>query len=155
VRATIQPARSTQEFLRLRNLFEAYESDLPRELRHGAVPAAEALAQVFAGRNAAFLASIEGNDAGCVAVRALDPTTAQLRHLFVAPAHRRLGVARSLTAAAIEFARTHHYVRMVLDTEKSRLKAAYLLYRSFGFEECEPFAAVSYKFPTFMELRLD
>ena len=56
--------------------------------------------------------------------------------------------------SAIAFARDSGFHRLVLDTEKSELVAAYRLYRSLGFEECAPFASVSYDTPTFMELPL-
>ena len=151
----IRQVRSAGEFGRLRDLFEAYEADLPPDLRHGEVPSVEQLMQTFTGENVAFLASIAGADSGCAAVRVLDAETAQLRHLFVAPNHRGLGAARLLTEAAIEFARARGYARIVLDTNKAQLQPAYLLYRSLGFEECNPFATVSYECPTFMELRLD
>lgn len=153
--ATIHRVRSEEGFRRLRDLFEAYETDLPPALRHGAVPSVEQLAQTFAGRrNAAFLASIGDDDAGCVAVRAFDAKTAQLRHLFVAGRHRGFGAARLLTVTAIEFARAQAYERMVLDTNKEQLQPAYSLYCSLGFRECEAFAAVTYECPTYMQLRL-
>ena len=151
----IRQVRSADEFRRLRELFEEYEADLPPNLRHGDVPSVDQLTQAFTGRSAAFLAGVAGDDAGCVAVGAFDPSTAQLRHLFVAPKRRGLGAARLLTEAAIEFAREQRYLRMVLDTNKEQLQPAYLLYRSLGFEECEPFATVTYQCPTFMQLRLD
>lgn len=151
----IRQVSSAEDFRQLRDLFEQYEADLPASLRHGAVPSVAELRQIFAGRNAAFLASIAGDDVGCAAVRAFDQNTAQLRHVFVAPSRRGLGAARSLTARAIEFARECGYARIVLDTNKAQLQPAYLLYRSLGFEECEPFATVTYECPTFMELRLD
>ena len=55
---------------------------------------------------------------------------------------------------ALAFLEQHDYRRVVLDTEKQRLQTAYNLYRSFGFEECAPYAEVDYRCPTFMELRL-
>ncbi|HMF28062.1 MAG TPA: GNAT family N-acetyltransferase [Candidatus Cybelea sp.] len=155
VSPAIRQVTSSEEFRQLRDLFEQYEADLPASLRHGAVPNVDDLTQIFVGRNAAFLASIAGDDVGCAAVQAFDPHTAQLRHVFVAPPRRGLGAARSLTVRAIEFAREHGYARIVLDTNKAQLQPAYLLYRSLGFEECEPFATVTYECPTFMELRLD
>lgn len=151
----IRQVCSADEFRRLRDLFAEYEADLPPNLRHGDIPSLEQLTQAFAGRSAAFLAAIAGDDAGCVAVRALDASTAQLRHLFVAPKYRGLGAARSLTETAIEFARERRYARLVLDTKKEQLQPAYLLYRALGFEECKPFATVTYECPTFMELALD
>jgi ribosomal protein S18 acetylase RimI-like enzyme len=152
---SVRRVASVQEFRRLRILFQQYEDDLPPGLRHGALPAIEQLTAAYAGRNAAFLAIVADVDVGCVAVRAFDPQTAQLRHLFVAPERRGLGAARSLTTTAIEFARQERYARIVLDTNKVQLEPAYLLYRSLGFEECAPFTTVSYESPTFMALRLD
>jgi len=151
----IRQVRSADEFRRLRELFEEYEADLPVSLRHGKVPEVDQLAHAFTGRSAAFLASIADDDAGCVAVRAFDPDTAQLRHLFVTPKRRGLGAARVLTETAIEFARQQRYARIVLDTNKAQLEPAYLLYRSLGFVECESYATVTYECPTFMQLPLD
>lgn len=153
--ATVRRLHSEKDFRRLRRLFEAYEADLPPALRHGAVPGVEELTQSFAGSNAAFLAIVGDDDAGCVAVRGFDASTAQLRHLFVVPRHRGIGAARLLTVTAIEFARRRSYDRIVLDTNKEQLQAAYVLYRSLGFRECEPFTTVTYECPTYMELRLD
>ncbi len=155
MKPAIRQARSTAEFRRLRDLFEQYEADLPAGLRHGAVPGVEELAQALHGRSAAFLASLGDDDVGCVAVREFGPQTAQLRHLFVAPHRRGLGAARSLTATAIEFARSQRYAEIVLDTNKEQLEPAYLLYRSLGFEECAPFVTVTYESPTFMALKLE
>jgi hypothetical protein len=59
------------------------------------------------------------------------------------------GVAEALT-----FLRESGYRRVVLDTDKERLRAAYELYGSLGFSECEPYGPVDYASPTFMELRL-
>jgi hypothetical protein len=46
------------------------------------------------------------------------------------------------------------YARIALDTERERLPAAYALYASLGFRDCEPYGPVSYENPTFMELPL-
>jgi GNAT superfamily N-acetyltransferase len=131
-----------------------YEADLPEDLRHGNVPVVGELAAAYRGPNAAFLAVSRRSAMGCVAVRELDSTTGIVMRLFVVPDARRIGAARSLVTAAIEFARAREFQRLVLDTNKHQLMPAYRLYRSFGFEECEPFAAVTYECPTFMELRL-
>ncbi len=107
----------------------------------------------YARPNVAFVATHEGNPAGCVAVTMLDASTAVILRLYVRPQCRGLGIARALVNAAIGFAREGGFSRIVLDTNK-RLAAAYELYRSFGFTECAPFGSVSYACPTFMELRI-
>ena len=132
-----------------------YEADLPPELRHGSVPSVADLQAEYAGRRAAFVAiSSEDRAIGCVAVTVLDATTAVLLRLFVSPRDRGRGVARSLVEAAIAFARENGYRRIVLDTHKAQLPAAYRLYQSLGFVECGPLTAVTYECPTFMELNL-
>ncbi len=145
---------SDDGFERLLELLVAYESDLPPDLRHGSVPALESLRASSAGRSGAFLAVRDGEPIGCVAVNELDDETAVLRRLFVAPDHRGVGAARLLVETALTFLEENGYRRVVLDTEKERLRQAYDLYRSFGFEECAAYAEVDYRFPTFMELRL-
>jgi GNAT superfamily N-acetyltransferase len=114
--------------------------------------------QTFSPPNAAFLAMHDGVEIGCAAVKRTGKdrraATAMLLRLYVRPDSRRLGAARLLVTSAIAFARHAGFHRLVLDTEKSELEAAYRLYRSLGFEECAPFATVSYDTPTFMELPL-
>lgn len=150
----ILKAERLRDFERFHQLFVEYEAYLPANLRHGEVPDAQTLARTYAEPNIAFLA-MRGDDAiGCAAVRRNDATTGSLHHLFVQPQHRGLGAARGLVNAAIDFLRERGYARMVLDTNKEELPAAYNLYRSLGFTECEPFDTVGYAHPTFMDLDL-
>ncbi|HEX3671170.1 MAG TPA: GNAT family N-acetyltransferase [Candidatus Cybelea sp.] len=154
---TVRRAHSDSDFHRLHRLFVAYEAGLPPPLRHGSVPDMHAIRQTFSQPNAAFIATHDEVAIGCAAVkRAGDDraTTAVLLRLYVRPESRRLGAARLLVTSAIAFARDAGFCRLVLDTEKTELEAAYRLYRSLGFEECTPFATVSYDSPTFMELVL-
>jgi GNAT superfamily N-acetyltransferase len=150
----IRRVSDESEFQRLYELFVEYEADLPLHLRHGTVPEVVELRESYAAQNAAFLATLEGDAVGCVAVRQFDAHTALLLRLFVRPSGRGLGAARSLVNATIEHARSGGYRRIVLDTNKQQLMPAYRLYRSLGFDECEPFATVTYECPTFMELLL-
>ena len=150
----IRKVRTESDFAGLYELFVAYEADLPKELRHGSVPELADLKETYARHNAAFLAT-NGDDAiGCVAIKRLDSQTALILRLFVSPESRGLGAARLLVTTAIAFAREQGQHRIVLDTNKEQLTPAYLLYRSLGFEECEPFTAVTYECPTFMELKI-
>jgi GNAT superfamily N-acetyltransferase len=151
---TILKAQKLRDFQRFHELFVEYEAYLPANLRHGQVPEAQALARTYAEPNVAFLAMKGGDAIGCVAVRRTDATTGTLHHLFVQPQHRGLGAARGLVTTAIDFLRERGYARMLLDTNKEELPAAYNLYRSLGFTECEPFDTVGYDHPTFMDLYL-
>jgi carbonic anhydrase len=131
-----------------------YEASLPPDLRHGLVGNLQAVRSAFGEPNAAFLA-IDGTDAaGCIGVTKLDASTAVMMRLFVRDNYRGRGIARSLVAEALTFLRESGHRRVVLDTDKERLRAAYELYGSLGFSECEPYGPVDYASPTFMELRL-
>lgn len=154
----VRRAQSDSDFRRLYRLFVAYEDDLPPSLRHGRVPNIPAIAETFSPPNAAFIAAHGQTAIGCVALKRAQgegaAATAVLLRLFVSPAHRRLGAARGLVTAAISFARIAGFERLVLDTHKGQLAAAYRLYRSLGFEECGAHGEVSYECPTFMRLQL-
>jgi len=150
----IRRVQRSAAFDRFVELLGLYEAGLPGDLRHKKAPNMEALTASHGGRSAAFLAMCGGEAVGCVAVREVDGATAVLRRLFVLPEHRGAGIARALVEAVLAFAKRQRYERVVLDTDKGRLRRAYDLYRSFGFKECAPFAEVDYESPTFMELRL-
>lgn len=151
----VRTVAGAADFSLLRGLFVAYEADLPLHLRHGDVPTVEELAQNYAAGGRAFLALRQQRAVGCVAVRRFDSETALLLRLYVVPEHRGVGAARALLHAAISFARERECRRMVLDTNKEALGAAYRLYRALGFVECAPFTKVTYACPTFMELALE
>lgn len=153
VSVEVRRAHGESDLRVLHDLFVEYEADLPVNLRHGAVPDFATLQEIYK-RDAAFLAINNGKPIGCVAVKKIDPQSALMLRLFVQPKGRGLGAARSLVIATIEFAREQRHQRIVLDTNKEQLEPAYRLYRSLGFEECEPFTTVSYECPIFMELRL-
>lgn len=144
-------ARTAADFEALWGLLTEYEASLPPDLRHGSVANSTALKSTYGKRSAAFVAAAEGRIIGCVALAELDAGTAVMMRLFVRPASRGMGAARVLVNAAMRFSRRCGYGRVVLDTDKERLRAAYCLYRSLGFTECEPYASVEYACPTFME----
>ena len=147
-------AETVAHYTQLRDLLIAYEADLPSDLRHNQDLTKEALDSTYSGRSAAFLVEIDDHVAGCVAVSESDLETAVLKRLFVRPRYRGAGAARALVEIALAFSRERGYRRVALDTEKRRLRPAYELYRSFGFEECAAYGEVDYRFPTFMELKL-
>jgi len=147
-------AETVAHYTQLRDLLIAYEADLPGDLRHNQDLTKEALDSTYSGRSGAFLVEVDDQVAGCVAVSEGDLETGVLKRLFVRSRHRGVGAARALVEIALAFMRERGYRRAVLDTEKRRLRPAYELYRSFGFEECAAYGEVDYRFPTFMELRL-
>lgn len=103
-----------------------------------------------------MLLAYEGKRAiGCVVLSQRDARTAEIKRLFVVPGARGSGAGRALVEAAIGRARSAGYRRIVLDTHRSRLEAAYGLYRALGFEECEAYDEASYACPTFLALSLE
>jgi putative acetyltransferase len=150
----IRKVATSDDFRQFHAVVSEYEASLPEDLRHGIVGDIASVVQAYAEPNAAFLAT--GNDlvGGCVALTRFDPITAMVVRLYVKPAARGQGVARLLVNAVLDFARGHGYARVVLDTDKERLAAAYRLYESLGFKECAPYGPVDYDNPTYMELIL-
>ncbi|MBA3653981.1 MAG: GNAT family N-acetyltransferase [Actinobacteria bacterium] len=65
-----------------------------------------------------------------------DPTTAEIRRMYVAPSSRSRGVARGLLAAIERAAFAAGYERAILDTGPKQPHAE-ALYRSAGFSEID------------------
>jgi GNAT superfamily N-acetyltransferase len=149
----VRQARGDEDYARLHALLVEYEADLPPELRHYHLPD-DWLFTPDGPREAVFLAVRGGDAIGCVVARQFDDETAVIMRLYVRPQARGLGIARALVNAALDFMRTCGYKRVVLDTAKEQLQAAYQLYLSLGFRDCEAWGPVDYQCPTFMELYL-
>lgn len=151
---TVTPVRSDAEYQQLLELLLEYERSLPADLRHGLEPTPESARRDYDRPNAAFLAVVDGAAVGCVALTGLDESTGVIKRLYVSPAYRKHGGARALVAAALDFSRAQGHRRVVLDTDREQLRAAYEFYLSLGFTECEPYGSVGYRCPTFMEVLL-
>ena len=88
-------------------------------------------------REAAWIAEVDGERAGCVFLVAGDEGgTAKLRILLVAPAARGLGVGTRLVEECLGFARDAGYARVTLWTNDV-LVAARRIYQAFGFTLAE------------------
>lgn len=84
-------------------------------------------------REAAWIAEVEGNRAGCVFLVAGDkPDTAKLRILLVTPAARGLGVGTRLVEECLSFARRAGYRQVILWTNDV-LVSARRIYQAAGF----------------------
>ena len=106
-----------------------------------------------APQGALLLAWVEGDAAGCVGVRPIDPTTCEMKRLYVRPEFRVRGVGRVLAERAVEEGRNQGYERMRLDTVPS-LRAAITLYRSMGFTDIAPYRENPVPGALFLERRL-
>ena len=84
-----------------------------------------------------WLAKVEGQIAGCIALRALGDTgKAEIKRMYVRPEWRGQGLAQALLEEAERFAREAGYRWIYLDTTDEMQQAA-KLYRRKGYELCE------------------
>ena len=91
---------------------------------------------------------------GCIALRAVGPTTCEMKRLFVRPEYRDRRLGRVLVEAIIEEARKIGYTHMRLDTIRGKMDRAIALYHSIGFIEIPPYYNTPVDTTTFMELDL-
>lgn len=93
-------------------------------------------------RGALLMARINGELAGCCALRPLDnvdyPNACEMKRLYVRKAFRKLGVGRQLVEAILDCARQAGYDCVLLDT-LSDMESARALYQDLHFEEIPPF----------------
>jgi ribosomal protein S18 acetylase RimI-like enzyme len=104
---------------------------------------------------ALFLASrsTDGELAGCVALRRLDPDVCEVKRLYVRPDARGHHLGRELVNVLLAEARRLGYARVRLDTLAS-MTAARALYNSLGFKKIAPYNDHPVEGTEFMELTL-
>ena len=136
---------ATPELLQLtRPVFREYAAQLGVDLCFQNFDAElEALPGEYAApRGALLLATVDGEVAGCGALRPLDdvdyPNACEMKRLYVRPAFRRFGIGRLLTQALMDSGLQAGYSNLLLDTLDD-MEAARGLYASLGFEEIPPY----------------
>jgi ribosomal protein S18 acetylase RimI-like enzyme len=152
---TITPVSTPQDLAEVRRLFEEYASSIgfslcfqgfDRELAE--LPGAYAPPE---GR--LLIARVEGDLAGCIALRPLGEGVCEMKRLYVRPGFLGRGIGRQLVETIIEEARTAGYDTMRLDTVPS-MTAAIGLYQSLGFRDIEPYRENPIPGARYLELRL-
>lgn len=71
---------------------------------------------------------------GCIAIRKLDSSIAELKRMYVRPASQHTGIGQTLLMEALLLARKHNYEKIRLDT-LSNMNPAIDLYKKNGFYE--------------------
>jgi DNA-binding MarR family transcriptional regulator/ribosomal protein S18 acetylase RimI-like enzyme len=90
--------------------------------------------EVSGDAGAFFVAYEEERPVGCGALRRLEPGVGEIRHVWVHPEARRLGLARRILAALEQAASTRELRVVRLDTHAS-LTEAQAMYRACGYTE--------------------
>ncbi|MFQ7523331.1 MAG: GNAT family N-acetyltransferase [Terrisporobacter sp.] len=85
-----------------------------------------------------YLATVEGEVAGCIALRYVDKKTCELKRLYVKPEFRGNQIGDVLIEQIIDDAKEIGYKKILLDTLPF-LKSAIHLYEKYGFYEILPY----------------
>jgi GNAT superfamily N-acetyltransferase len=104
-----------------------------------------------------FLATVDGEPTGHIALLPHDSVTAEVKRLYVQPSFRGMAIGQGLVAAAVEAARLIGYERLVLDSYHT-MTSAHAIYRGAGFRDVDApddFPRHLVPVVVFMEMTLD
>jgi putative acetyltransferase len=153
---TIVDAAAVDEVLTVRRLFEEYAASLGIDLCfQGFEKELAGLPGHYAPPQGRLLLALQdGQTAGCIALRPLEPGVCEMKRLYVRPAFRSHGIGSVLVDRIIQEARQAGYRHMRLDTLPSMARAL-ALYRRLGFREIAPYYENPVEGAVFLELQLD
>jgi putative acetyltransferase len=107
--------------------------------RYGTPPSPFSPAEAAAPRAAFLVARLDGQPVGCGAIRRIDDATAEVKRMYVAPAGRRKGIARSILAGLERRAIDFGYQAIRLETGVLQPEAQ-RLYESCGYRRVAAFS---------------
>jgi ribosomal protein S18 acetylase RimI-like enzyme len=139
---SVLPASCDSDTQAVRQLFEQYAASLAIDLgfQNFERELVSLPGDYSPPRGALFLVRADGSPVGCVGLRPFSESVGEIKRLYVVPAFRGRGFARSLVLEAIAAARRIGYSALVLDTLAS-MHPAIALYESFGFERTDAYYA--------------
>ena len=155
VSVELVPAQTPELVAVARRLFREYADAISVDLEYqGFSSELAALPSPYESPHGVLLvAHVNGDAAGCVALRRLNDNTGEMKRLYVRPAFRSLGLAKRLVAAVILAARNAGYGELRLDTLPS-MESAQGLYRKLGFAEIPAYNNTHLPGTRFYALRL-
>jgi putative acetyltransferase len=153
---TIQQAAGSADLETFRSMCREYAEALGVDLE------AQNLTQELAGlpgkyappTGALLLAMVDGEYAGCVALKKLSEGICEMKRLYVRPQYRKSGLGRRLVERLIQEARALGYSILRLDTLPDKMGRAVALYRALGFVSIPPYWNSPLPGTEYMELRL-
>jgi ribosomal protein S18 acetylase RimI-like enzyme len=124
----------------VRDLFQEYALALGIDLEYqGFAGELAALpAPYVSPHGALFIAYVDGEAAGCVALRPLGNGAGEMKRLYVRPHYRKVGLGQHLVDTIVDAARHSGFHTLHLDT-LSGMTSAQALYRKLGFVETPPY----------------
>ena len=141
---TLLTASGPDHLAVLRELFQEYAENLAVDLCFQQFDTELAMlpGDYADPRGALLLALVDGEPAGCCALRPLDatdyPNASEMKRLYVRRAFRGFGLGRQLAEAALDAARQRGYACVLLDTLDD-MESARALYTELGFVEIPPY----------------
>jgi putative acetyltransferase len=142
--ARIDTPRSASEIANVRLLFTEYANALNVDLSFQGFDAelVDLPGEYGAPRGTLLLATVDGELAGCCAMRPLDtvdyPNACEMKRLYVRPNYRGMRLGRLLAESILDAARLAAYDCILLDT-LDNMEAARALYQGLGFVDIPPY----------------
>lgn len=139
----------------VRQLFRAYAESLEIDLcfQNFEEELKDLPGKYAAPEGAIFLAHVDGESVGCIALRKSSEGIAEMKRLYVRDGYRGLHLGKKLVTIILEEAARLNYRYIRLDT-LSTMKEAVGLYRSFGFYEIESYIYNPISDARYMELKI-
>ncbi len=149
-------AETTEQIETTRNLFREYEAWFGMNLcfQNFDEEVANLPGKYVAPDGGLFLAFVDEDIAGCIALRKLEDGVCEMKRLYVKDEFRGQKIGIKLIEKIITEAHQIGYEKMRLDTFPAKMSKAVGLYESYGFREIPAYYQNPYGETLFMELDL-